>query len=144
MAVEIPTGSDTPFGLVTRGTNGYVTIAHSDEISLIKNGRLIALAGPVRTALQRDMELVDSTGRRWAVRSVRRTGRAGSLFRLLLGCAGWAPGQLESEISAGAWLPASVDADLIFDIQLDGIWDGAYHRSVGADPANFTSRRGQA
>jgi putative transcriptional regulator len=71
-------------------------------------------------------------------------GGGPTLFRLLLGCAGWAPGQLESEISAGAWLPASVDADLIFDIQLDGIWDGAYHRSVGADPANFTSRRGQA
>ncbi len=42
--VEIPAGSDTPFGLVTRGANGYVTIAHSDEISLIKNGQLVALA----------------------------------------------------------------------------------------------------
>ena len=43
-AVAIPPGSDTPFGLVTRGSNGYVTIAHSDEISLIKNGELVALA----------------------------------------------------------------------------------------------------
>lgn len=42
--VEIPAGSDTPFGLVTRGRNGYVTIAHSDEISLIKSGQLVALA----------------------------------------------------------------------------------------------------
>ena len=42
--VGIPAGSDTPFGLVTRGRNGYVTIAHSDEISLIKNGQLVALA----------------------------------------------------------------------------------------------------
>jgi hypothetical protein len=42
--VGIPVGSDTPFGLVTRGRNGYVTIAHSDEISLIKNGQLVALA----------------------------------------------------------------------------------------------------
>jgi hypothetical protein len=41
--VQIPAGSDTPFGLVTRGENGYVTIAHSDEISLIKNGQLVAL-----------------------------------------------------------------------------------------------------
>jgi hypothetical protein len=41
--VQIPAGSDTPFGLVTRGRNGYVTIAHSDEISLIKNGQLVAL-----------------------------------------------------------------------------------------------------
>jgi hypothetical protein len=44
VAVTIPAGSDTPFGLVTRGGNAYVTIAHSDEISLIKNGTLIALA----------------------------------------------------------------------------------------------------
>jgi hypothetical protein len=42
--VEIPTDSDTPFGLVTRGANAYVTIAHSDEIGLIKNDRLLALA----------------------------------------------------------------------------------------------------
>lgn len=41
--VPIPAGSDTPFGLVTRGSNGYVTIAHSDEISLIRNGQLVAL-----------------------------------------------------------------------------------------------------
>ena len=71
-------------------------------------------------------------------------GGGPAMFRLLLGCAGWAPGQLESEISAGAWLPASVDVDLVFDTPLAGIWDGAYHRSVGADPAAFTSRRGQA
>ena len=41
VAVSIPADSDTPFGLVTRGSNGYVTIAHSDEISLIKNGQLV-------------------------------------------------------------------------------------------------------
>lgn len=41
--VEIPADSDTPFGLVTRGEKGYVTIAHSDEISLIEHERLIAL-----------------------------------------------------------------------------------------------------
>jgi putative transcriptional regulator len=65
-------------------------------------------------------------------------------FRLLLGCAGWAPGQLETEISTGAWLPASVDSDLVFDTPLDAVWDGAYRSSVGADPAVFTSRRGKA
>ena len=41
--VQIPAGSDTPLGLVTRGENAYVTIAHSDEISLVKNGELVAL-----------------------------------------------------------------------------------------------------
>jgi hypothetical protein len=41
--VAIPAGSDTPLGLVTRGANGYVTIAHSDEVGLVKNDELIAL-----------------------------------------------------------------------------------------------------
>jgi len=44
-AVEIPAGSDTPLGLATRGANGYVTIAHSDEVGLVKNGQLVALTG---------------------------------------------------------------------------------------------------
>jgi hypothetical protein len=44
-AVAIPAGSDTPFGLATRGANGYVTIAHSDEVGLVKNGQLVALTG---------------------------------------------------------------------------------------------------
>lgn len=45
VSVPLPADSrDTPFGLVTRGRNAYVTIAHSDEISLIKNGQLVALA----------------------------------------------------------------------------------------------------
>lgn len=43
--VTLPADSrDTPFGLVTRGTNAYVTIAHSDLVGLVKNGRLTALA----------------------------------------------------------------------------------------------------
>jgi hypothetical protein len=45
VAVGLPAESrDTPFGLVTRGSNAYVTIAHSDQIGLIKDGQLIALA----------------------------------------------------------------------------------------------------
>ena len=46
-AVSVPLpagGSDTPFGLVTRGSNAYVTIAHSDLIALVKNGRFVAAA----------------------------------------------------------------------------------------------------
>jgi hypothetical protein len=42
--VALPEDSrDTPFGLVTRGSNAYVTIAHSDLIALVKNARLITL-----------------------------------------------------------------------------------------------------
>jgi len=43
--VPIPAGSDTPLGLTTRGSAGYVTIAHSDEVGLVRQGQLTALIG---------------------------------------------------------------------------------------------------
>jgi putative transcriptional regulator len=65
-------------------------------------------------------------------------------FRLMLGCAGWAPGQLEAEISEGAWLPAAVEADLLFRTPDAAVWDEAYRRAVGGGPGMFSSKRGQA
>lgn len=35
-----PPKNDTPVGLVTRGNEAYVTIAHSDLVGLVKNGKL--------------------------------------------------------------------------------------------------------
>jgi hypothetical protein len=39
----IPANVNAPFGLVTRGTNAYVTIAHANEISLVRNGSVLAV-----------------------------------------------------------------------------------------------------
>ena len=41
LVMHIPSNVDTPFGLVTRGNNAYVTIAHADEISLVRNGSVL-------------------------------------------------------------------------------------------------------
>jgi hypothetical protein len=38
---NIPANVDTPFGLVTRGNDAYVTIAHADEISLVRSGKVL-------------------------------------------------------------------------------------------------------
>ena len=43
--VPIPAGSDTPLGLTTRGSAGYVTIAHSDQVGLVKGGELTSVVG---------------------------------------------------------------------------------------------------
>ncbi len=40
---NIPSNVNAPFGLVTRGNNAYVTIAHADEISLVRNGAVLTV-----------------------------------------------------------------------------------------------------
>jgi hypothetical protein len=42
---NIPANVNTPFGLVTSGTNAYVTIAHANEISLVRNGAILTVTG---------------------------------------------------------------------------------------------------
>ncbi len=45
-----------------------------------------------------------------------------SKFRLYLGYAGWAPGQLEAELAAGAWSIARGGPKVIFDSNPDSLW----------------------
>lgn len=54
------------------------------------------------------------------------TGPRQSLFAL--GYAGWAPGQLEAEIKAGAWEIVPADEALIFDENADTKWERAMAR----------------
>jgi len=61
--------------------------------------------------------------------------------RLVVGYAGWAPGQLEQELAESAWLLSDVDSDLVFKTPADRMWDRAIRR-LGADPATLTMSRG--
>jgi putative transcriptional regulator len=53
--------------------------------------------------------------------------------RLLLGYAGWGPGQLDAELTASAWLTAPPDPDLVFDTPPSEMWERAI-RSLGVEP----------
>jgi putative transcriptional regulator len=54
--------------------------------------------------------------------------------RVMIGYAGWGPGQLDKEIAASAWLTLEVDPALIFGVEPDQMWEAAIRR-LGADPA---------
>ncbi|MBM4266025.1 MAG: YqgE/AlgH family protein [Deltaproteobacteria bacterium] len=54
--------------------------------------------------------------------------------RLLLGYAGWGPGQLNAELTASAWLMVPVDEELIFHTPHDKVWEAAI-RSLGVEPS---------
>jgi putative transcriptional regulator len=57
-------------------------------------------------------------------------------FLLLLGYAGWAPMQVEREVATGAWLPLTLQEDLVFDVPHEARWDTAVRR-LGLVPGGF-------
>jgi putative transcriptional regulator len=61
--------------------------------------------------------------------------------RLIVGYSGWAPGQLEAELEASAWLISDVDPQLIFNTPADRMWEAAIRR-LGADPATLQMSKG--
>jgi putative transcriptional regulator len=62
-------------------------------------------------------------------------------IRLVVGYAGWAPGQLDEELAGSSWLLAPVQPDLLFDTPIDKMWETAIRR-LGADPAALQTSSG--
>jgi putative transcriptional regulator len=62
-------------------------------------------------------------------------------LQLLLGYAGWGPGQLESELAEGAWLLAPVSRDAIFGVEPAAMWEHVV-RSLGIEPSTLVATRG--
>ena len=59
-------------------------------------------------------------------------------FRLLLGHAGWSPGQLIDEVSRHDWLLAPADSQLIFASEPEDAWEAAVS-SMGIDADSLPS-----
>ena len=53
-------------------------------------------------------------------------------FILTLGCASWAPGQMETEIMNNSWLNCAVDKKIIFNTPYEKRWQGAAN-TMGID-----------
>ncbi|MFP3942492.1 MAG: YqgE/AlgH family protein [Alphaproteobacteria bacterium] len=62
---------------------------------------------------------------------------------LALGYAGWASGQLETELQANGWLHCPADEELLFGVGIDDKWSAAMQR-IGIDPAQLSGQAGRA
>jgi putative transcriptional regulator len=62
---------------------------------------------------------------------------------LALGYAGWAPGQLETEIQGNGWLHCDADQDLIFGSDVEDKYARAL-RKIGIDPGMLSNDAGHA
>lgn len=64
-------------------------------------------------------------------------------YLVCLGYAGWGAGQLEQELADNAWLTASAQSDLLFELPVAERWRAAA-ASIGVDLALLASRAGHA
>lgn len=70
-------------------------------------------------------------------------GHGPSRAILALGYAGWAPGQLETEIQSNGWLHCPADPDLIFGADAEDKYPRAL-RKIGIDPGMLSNAAGHA
>jgi putative transcriptional regulator len=69
------------------------------------------------------------TGKRELIEKSMTSRLGPSRFRLYLGSAGWAPGQLEREIEQGAWLVLPGRLQIVFDEDPDSLWSRLIRQS---------------
>jgi putative transcriptional regulator len=61
--------------------------------------------------------------------------------RLFLGYAGWGAGQLEAELTQGAWIVAPLATRFVFEVATESVWDHVL-RDLGIDPATLVATPG--
>lgn len=59
---------------------------------------------------------------------------------VVLGYSGWGPGQLEGEIAQGAWLPITLDEEVVFETEAGARWFKA-HALLGITPLSGMGMR---
>ncbi|WP_298974008.1 YqgE/AlgH family protein [uncultured Roseobacter sp.] len=62
---------------------------------------------------------------------------------MMLGYAGWGPGQLENEIARNGWLTADATKKLVFGTPADRKWSDTI-KSLGIDPLGLSATAGHA
>lgn len=126
-------GPDGALGLVVnRPTEAAVSTLIDDFPTLAGSGRVYA-GGPVakngmlilcRGEAPEGHTVLEGLSLAKDLESLKMPGALGpdGEIRCYLGYAGWAPGQLEAEIEAGAWSLLPADSTLIFDADPAALW----------------------
>ncbi len=70
-------------------------------------------------------------------------GRGPERYLVMLGYAGWGPGQLEDEIAQNGWLTTDAEPEMIFTDTADTKWEAAL-ASLGVTPLNLSMDAGHA
>lgn len=130
--LEIP-GAEEPAGLgIHIGgpvETGRGFVLHSDEYrSKLKS--LAVRDGFAMTATQDILEDIAA-------------GEGPARALLMLGYAGWGPGQLEGEIGQNGWLTTQADPDLVFGLKDTRKWQAALE-AIGIDPLGLSAAAGRA
>lgn len=71
------------------------------------------------------------------------SGTGPEQFLVMLGYAGWGPGQLEAEIGENGWLTTDATPELIFDTEDGEKWVAAL-KTLGIDPIVLSASAGHA
>ena len=61
--------------------------------------------------------------------------------RFILGYSGWGPSQLQSELSASAWVNSDVTADFVFQTPAENMWEASLER-LGVAPSALAPAAG--
>lgn len=114
------------FGGPCERARGFVvhTVDYYRDFSLARSGELAVTAS---SAILNDIV----------------AGKGPAKSALIVGHAGWGPGQLEAEIEQNSWITVPATADLIFATDSDLKWATA-SKSLGVDMAFFSTTVGHA
>lgn len=129
---------------VTCGHRGDQTAMVGGPVAL-DSGLLLYEAEPDTEVDADELEVTDSLRlcpNKELLHQIGR-GEGPSRFMMFLGHSGWGPGQLEWEFSQGAWIPAKMRTELIFNTPVDDRWEEAL-RGEGLHPGQISSFKPQA
>lgn len=137
----------------------HLDILHGDDVAALSNEvrRLpVLMGGPVESGrgfvLHSDdyvgessipvTEDVSLTATLDIIRAISK-GKGPKRATMMLGYAGWGPGQLETEIANNGWLTCPSAEELIFDASVDTKYERAL-ALLGISPAALSSEAGHA